>query len=327
MDLAMDLVILAAVQLSFARFRPLRLLAAQALLSSVTLLALSLGREAATLLHAPVMLLCAAAVTGETGSRRILQAALCILACSAVGAGLCMLLGHWAGFLGILALTMLMRGRRHPATRWNIEIEMELDGATARFPALMDTGNRLREHGSGLPVLIVEEGAARQIADRAALLSPDRLRTMPFGVLGSGGEISCFRPDGVHILLPGLGRVRAPDCWAAVYHGRIPGSTRALAPPEFIDAIEQATYNQGIQDRARRIFYGFFKCKAIHLRAGGADSQGFGLLHRRQRPAAPAIDPRGRGGHGAQGARRRYAGPLHHDRAQPAAGGVHRPQI
>ena len=128
-------------------------------------------------------------------------------------------------------------------------MEIALQGASARFPALIDTGNRLREHASGLPVLIVEERAAGEIAALAGTLSPDQMRPLPFGVLGGTGEISCFRCDEIHILLPGYGKTEAPPCWTAIYPGRIPGGTCALAPPEFADAVARVSSIRGFRER------------------------------------------------------------------------------
>ena len=282
MDLAMDMAILTALQLIFAGVHPLRLICAQLLLSAASFAAMALGRDAVLPFHLPLMLLGAAAVTGQKRCLSILRAALCMLALSMAAAGGCLLAGRTGGFASVGALALQMRSRMHPVRRWNIRVELELAGARASFPALIDTGNRLREHKSSLPVLIVEAEAAGAVAQQAEFLEDDRLRTLPYGVLGSSGTLRCFRPDGMRILLPDGGSAEIGDCWAAVYPGRIPGSTCALAPPEFFDAIEQASFNQGIEDRARRIIHGFFKCKAIHLRSGGTVSQGFGVLHRRQ---------------------------------------------
>ena len=282
MDLMMDLCILAALQLSLASLHLPRLILAQMLLSSASLAAMLAGEDAVLPFHLPLMLLSAAVAAGEVRGQRILCGALCMLALSAAAAGGCLLAGRAGGFAAAAALGLLLRARLHPVKRWHIEVELQLNGARAVFPALIDTGNRLREHASGLPVLIVEAGAAQAVAQQTEALDAHRLRPLPYGVLGSSGELKCFRPDGLRVQLPGGGSAEIGDCWAAVYPGRIPGSTCALAPPEFFDAMEQASFNQGIQDRARRIIHGFFKCKAIHLRAGGADSQGLGVLHRRQ---------------------------------------------
>lgn len=307
----MDLCILAALQNIFGRTHLFRLMLAWLLMAGATLVRMALGTGSA--LHLPVMMLGAAAATGETRAGRILQASACMLALYAAAAGFHLLGGDIAAICGAAALTLLLHRRRHPRCQWNIDVELELDGLQARFPALIDTGNRLRDPLTREPVLIVEAGAVPLLAQHMEKMDSRRLHFTSFGVLGSGGEIGCFHPDALRILLPGMPATEAGQCSAAVYHGRIPGRIRALAPPEFADLIARAASNQNIRDRVRRVFYGFFKHKAIHLRPGGADSPGIGLLHRRQRPASPAADPRGGNRHGAQGARRRYKRPLHHD--------------
>ena len=103
---------------------------------------------------------------------------------------------------------------------------MCVNGRIARFPALIDTGNRLREPLSGLPVLIAEARVLRDI------LPPGGYRTLSFGGLGGVGRMACFRPDAVWIGR-GAARRRGPDIWVAVSPAPLPGLCQALAPPEF----------------------------------------------------------------------------------------------
>lgn len=259
MDPAMDMVILAAAQWSLGRIRPLPLLACAAMLRIFTLLALALGRGFAHWLHLPLLMLCAGILAAGRSLATLLQTAGCLICLSAAAAGFCMIGGWPAGFCGAAALSMLVRRSRHIRYRWNIEVELVLNGVTARFPALIDTGNRLREHRSGLPVLIVEEGAARNLAAAADALPESAKTALPYGVLGSTGEIICFQCDEIYVVLPGVGKTAAPNCRAAFYPGRIPGSVCALAPPEFADAAAQASAIQGIQQRARRVFLWHFQ--------------------------------------------------------------------
>lgn len=239
----MDLGMLLTAQLVFGTLHPLRLLAAAAAMGICSTLVNMLNPPGAAvaLIHLPVFLLAASIVTGERRSGRILEAAACMFCTGAAAAGFISLGRHAAipaVILGIPLMLYLFRKRRHENYRWNIEVYVEKDGLSASIPALIDTGNRLREHQSGLPVLIAEAGALPRIAQHMHTLSPDQLRILPFGVLGSTGEICCFLPDRLEILLPGKGPVPAPSCWVAVYPGRIPGSTRALAPPAFTKVFE-----------------------------------------------------------------------------------------
>ena len=108
-------------------------------------------------------------------------------------------------------------------------------GGEARFRALVDTGNRLREPFSGLPVLICERGVLADVlpAGYDALPpggAPPGFRQVGYGALGGGGRMNCFRPE-LCLVDYGNGYLKSPDLWVAVYPGKMPGGVRALAPP------------------------------------------------------------------------------------------------
>ena len=236
-DIAMDLCALLAVQLGYGALRPGRLLLAEAVLAASTRLCARFGQPNA-LLQAAVYLLSASALVDARRPRQAAEAALCLMCAFAAGAGFAQLGGGRAlslAPLGILALLWVVRRRRNARCRWNVELYVEMDGACDRFPALIDTGNRLRDRRSGLPVLIVEAAAAPNFAAAAERLDPSEARVLPFGVLGSAGELRCFRPDRVELRAPGQAPRVAPACLVGAYPGRIPGPTRAIAPPEFAD--------------------------------------------------------------------------------------------
>lgn len=285
MDLLMDLCALVIVQLAFDRIHLRRLLLAELLLAACTLAALALGKPPPAL-ELLVILVCAMVATGARRPLAIAEAAVCILCTFSAAAGIAALFPVPAPLLapaGAILLLIILRRRRNVHLRWNIELMVEKDGTGDRFPALIDTGNRLREHRSGLPVLIVEQSAMPNLHALIEALGEAHTRTLPFGVLGGGGELRCFRPDRIEISAPGIRPRLAPDCWVAIYPGQIPGLTRALAPPAFAQAVELGgSLKSGMTQTARRFYHGVFKRKAIHLRAGRSDSQGLSLLHRRQ---------------------------------------------
>lgn len=130
--------------------------------------------------------------------------------------------------LGAGALLSLLAGAgRPPGSRdWQVPLCLTVGGRSARFPALIDTGNRLREPRSGLPVLVAEAGLVRDI------LPESGYRTLGFGGLGGEGRMACFRPDAVWIG-SGRRRHRGPEVWVAVSPTPLPGLCQALAPPEF----------------------------------------------------------------------------------------------
>lgn len=129
---------------------------------------------------------------------------------------------------GLILTGILFSQRSRLMRAWEVSVLVSLRGKSSSFTALIDTGNRLHEPLSGLPVLVAESGLLRD------LLSSDRIayRSVAFGALNGKGSLKCFRPDMV-LIRRGDRFVRAPDVWIGVYPGTIPGVSRALAPPSF----------------------------------------------------------------------------------------------
>ena len=138
--------------------------------------------------------------------------------------------------VGLSALTVLSAAQRKKLVTWEIQVYASTPHGETRFRALVDTGNRLREPFSGLPVMIAEEALLRDLlpagfsAEKAALEIPPGFRAVGYGALGGTGRLACFQPQQLFVSF-GEGYVRAPDVWIAVYPGRMAGSVRALAPP------------------------------------------------------------------------------------------------
>jgi len=132
---------------------------------------------------------------------------------------------------GLILTGVVLSIRTSRLITWDVTVLIALKGKSVNLRALIDTGNRLREPISGLPVIIAESEALKPLFSD---LSFDRLpcRQVAFGALGGRGTIRAFRPDCV-LIRRGDRFVRAPEVWVAVYPGRIPGPTRALAPPSF----------------------------------------------------------------------------------------------
>lgn len=132
---------------------------------------------------------------------------------------------------GLILTGTVLSVRRRRMLSWEVTVLVSLKGRSVSFRALIDTGNRLREPVSGLPVLI----AAAELLDPLLTHQPmSKLscRKIPFGALGGRGTLQCFRPD--HVLIRRGDRfIRAPEVWIAVYPGIIPGPADALAPPSF----------------------------------------------------------------------------------------------
>lgn len=105
---------------------------------------------------------------------------------------------------------------------------------SAELCALVDTGNRLREPLSGLPVVIVEARLLQNVLEASCLIGegtlPPGFRLVRYGVLGGEGELRCFRPQLLECRR-GNQWEEAPDVWVAIYPGELPPHVDALAPP------------------------------------------------------------------------------------------------
>ena len=124
-------------------------------------------------------------------------------------------------------------GRMRGTVRLRIATRM----GSAEVEALIDTGNRLREPLSGLPVLVVGKWHLRGLLDDSCLNRmggrlPPGFRVVRYGALGGNGEMDCFRPESVCVWRSGDWE-DAQDVWVAIYPGEIPSGVDALAPPVF----------------------------------------------------------------------------------------------
>ena len=131
----------------------------------------------------------------------------------------CVIAGGWLA-------SNIFRERRPLDGDCQVRLCVSVDGQLVRFPALIDTGNRLREPLSGQPVVIAEAGLLK------GALPKDGYRVLRFGAVGGQGEMACFRPRAVWIER-GRKKRLAPETWVALSPGPLPGVFRALAPPEF----------------------------------------------------------------------------------------------
>lgn len=134
-------------------------------------------------------------------------------------------------FISAILLWLLLSVRKQQIHSWEVTVCLRLHGRMTSFRALIDTGNRLREPISGLPVLIVEAAMLQKLFPPTAK-DCINFRNVSYNVLGSGGNIRCFHPDSILIRQEGR-LISAPDAWVAIYPGRIPGISHALAPSSF----------------------------------------------------------------------------------------------
>lgn len=138
--------------------------------------------------------------------------------------------------VGAAVLTAVLSARKQRLRRLEVQMMLRSGPGRLRLTALVDTGNRLHEPLSGLPVLIVCERDIRRLlplfdAESAMRRLPPGFRMVGYGALGGGGQMVVFRPDEL-LMNDGDGWMRAPDVWVGVYPGELPGRVQALAPGE-----------------------------------------------------------------------------------------------
>lgn len=137
-----------------------------------------------------------------------------------------------AALIVLLAACLLPRGEGANADETPMRIITRM--GTAEVTAMIDTGNRLREPFSDLPVLIVSGRCLTKIIDAVCMdereILPPGFRVVRYRALGGGGHMRCFRPERI-CALRGREWLDVPDMWVAIYPGGIPGGVDALAPP------------------------------------------------------------------------------------------------
>ena len=126
-----------------------------------------------------------------------------------------LLLGSFFVFYGLLKLLSRFRSRWDGRDR--AQVRLVLAGREASFPALIDSGNSLRDPATGAAVLIVSPRALRPLFPGAEPLLEElgpvellqaqgqipalagRLRLIPYRSLSGGGLLPLFRPDALYI--------------------------------------------------------------------------------------------------------------------------------
>ena len=143
-----------------------------------------------------------------------------------------------------LVFRLLLRGRARLPEKRRVEVALRFLGREARFFALVDSGNELRDAHTGLPVLVVCPEALRPVLREhtalfASLPAPEllarcaelpalrgKLRLLPFSAVGGGGLLPLFRPEALS-----LGGRDAPDVLVAVSPQAAGDGYEALAGP------------------------------------------------------------------------------------------------
>ena len=198
-----------------------------------------------------LMLLVMALIAFGKRRRRTGRGYLFLLCGVAFAGGVMTLLSRWlrpggilltaAGWIGVVSAAVLTDGAgRTVGNVGSVRLRVDTKQGGVEFDALVDTGNRLREPLSGLPVLIVGRRSLGNAVDAENLNQvgsrmPPGFRMVRYGALGGGGEMLCFKPESVCVWKEGAWR-EAPDLWVAIYPGDMPSGLEALAPPVFESA-------------------------------------------------------------------------------------------
>lgn len=219
------LICLLSARVCGLRLRRLRYLAAAALGGAYSVAMYLPGLEWLALWPMKLCLWLAMALTAYGSEERMLRCGVVFLAVSAAFGGFMWaieLSGRHPAFdlrtmllafvLCYALLRLIFGGRARLAEARRVKVLLELDGRQVELTALVDSGNRLRDPVSGLPVMVVSPHALSPLfpgcgellrLEPVALMesmgemSPlrGRLRLIPFSSLGGHGLLCAFRPD------------------------------------------------------------------------------------------------------------------------------------
>lgn len=235
-----NLMLLAVSTRAVGRVTPWRVLCAALLGTLYALFAYASGkawlRSPACALGCLIGMCLVACPPGSLRKRARLCASLAV--CSGLAGGIQLALGQAspALFLAAMALYALFTGCRRSAREVReVRLRLEFSGGQVDVCALVDSGNRLHEPLSGLPVLLVERECLERALGRQNL---DRLeaqgRPVRFRSLGSSGELNCLPARRLRIVQRGR-LLPAGDVFVAPCEHTLSGEHQAIAPVGIFD--------------------------------------------------------------------------------------------
>lgn len=238
-EFTVDLLAVAGALRPAYRLRPGRLICAAAFGSLFAGFAAifpggAAGKAAAALICSPVIVYIAA---GRMPLRS-LAGAVCALLVNSAFISLAARLIPCPYFFAAAAAgagTALLSGRRRWLESWDARIEIATEYGCCSLNGLIDTGNRLREPVSSLPVMVAGSDGISEILpsgfapDDPLTCLPAGYRLIPYGALGGNGYLGCFMPDSLTVESCGYSR-KLRGVWVAVYPGKLPGGHGALLP-------------------------------------------------------------------------------------------------
>lgn len=173
---------------------------------------------------------------GSLRKRARLCASLAVCSGLAGGIQLALRRSSPALFLAAMLLYALFTGCRRSAREVReVRLRLDFSGGQVEVCALVDSGNRLHEPLSGLPVLLVERECLERALGRRTL---DRLegqgRPVRFRSLGSSGELICLPARRLQIVRRGR-LFPAGDVFVAPCEHTLSGEHQAIAPVGIFD--------------------------------------------------------------------------------------------
>lgn len=163
------------------------------------------------------------------------RARLCVslIVCSGLAGGLQAALGARSVplfFAALVTYALFSDSRRAAREERTVRLRLYLGGGCVELNALVDSGNRLHEPLSGLPVLVVRKECLEQALGRERLEAlAGRARPVRFRSLSGGGELLCLRAQRLQILRRGRA-IPAGDVFVALCGHTLSGEHQAIAP-------------------------------------------------------------------------------------------------
>lgn len=132
-----------------------------------------------------------------------------------------------------------------------VSLRITCEGKSAELFAGLDTGCSLREPFSGLPVLVAEASALKQVLPASVLACLNEeadalsagLRLIPYAALGGEGLLPAFFPDRVQVVQTG----EVLRCWVAV-------SKKSLGASGFSAVIDPSALEEMPNSKCKRFW-------------------------------------------------------------------------
>lgn len=249
-EFIIDVAVLWAALRGKHRLRPMRLVAAGITGAMASCIAVLTSARAVYIASAavavPAMLFICTGAVRQTGLMGSIASILTVSALIAAAADILQGIPPvFAALPAASAAAFAAASRRRWLDTWDAALDIGLSGRRASVDALIDTGNRLIEPISGLPVIVAEEGALTALLPEgyaAGGMDQAGFRRIAYGGVGGDGTLLCFMPDSISAEGQPIYGI-----WIAVYPGKLPGKYHALAPAAVMDILSKKTKRRTIK--------------------------------------------------------------------------------